>query len=260
MREDTVQFFHHDGFRLAFREEGQGEPVLLIHGFASSGRINWVAPGWFRILADAGYRAVAIDNRGHGNSDKSHDPAVYTPELMADDAAALLHHLGIEKAHVMGYSMGTRISAFMALRVPQMIHTAIFAGLGIGMVRGAGDWQSVAEALLAEDPATIINPRGLMFRKFADNTKSDRRALTACVMTSKKELTSNEIHRIIQPVLVAVGTKDKIAGEPQPLAALLPRGEVLVIPDRDHMLTVGDKVYKRGVLEFLRRYPINQTC
>jgi len=254
--ENNVQFFHHDGFRLAFQEEGRGEPILLIHGFASSIMVNWIAPGWFKTLVDAGYRVIAIDNRGHGHSDKSYNPAVYTPELMADDAAALLHHLGIRKAHVMGYSMGARITAFMALRVPQMVHAAVFGGLGIGMVTGAGDWETVAEALLAEDPATIVDPRGLMFRKFADNTKSDRKALAACVITSKKELAADEVCRIIQPVLVAVGTKDAIAGEPQPLAALLPHGEVLVIPDRDHMLAVGDKVYKKGVLAFLERHLI----
>lgn len=259
MSADNIQFFYHDGFRLAFQEEGQGEPVLLIHGFASSVYVNWVAPGWFRTLVDAGYRVIAIDNRGHGNTDKSYDPAVYMPELMADDAAALLRHLGVGKAHVMGYSMGARISAFMALRVSQMVHTAIFGGLGIGMVTGAGDWETVAEALQVEDPATIVDPRGLMFRKFADNTKSDRKALAACVVTSKKELMADEVRRITRPVLVAVGAKDTIAGEPQPLAALLPRGEILVIPDRDHMLAVGDKVYKKGVLEFLGRYPICQA-
>jgi len=251
-----MEFFNHDGFRLAFQEEGQGAPVLLIHGFASSSRINWVSPGWFKTLTEAGYRVIAIDNRGHGNSDKSYDPAVYTPELMADDAAALLSHLGLEKAHVMGYSMGARISAYMALRHPHRVYTAVFGGLGIGMVTGAGDWQSVQKALLADDPATINDARGLMFRKFADNAKSDRKALAACVMTSKKELTAEEISRIKQPVLVAVGTRDEIAGEPQPLAALLPNGESLVIPDRDHMLAVGDKTYKNGVMKFLERHPM----
>lgn len=251
-----MDFFYRDGFRLAYQVEGQGAPVLLIHGFASSSRINWVSTGWFKTLTEAGYRVIALDNRGHGNSDKSYDPAVYTPELMADDAAALLSHMGIEKAHVMGYSMGARISAYMALRHPHRIHTAVFGGLGIGMVTGAGDWQSVQKALLADDPATINDARGLMFRKFADNAKSDRKALAACVMTSKKELTAEEVSRIKQPVLVAVGTRDEIAGEPQPLAALLPKGESLVIPDRDHMLAVGDKIYKNGVIQFLERYPM----
>ncbi|AQS41712.1 MAG: Hydrolase or acyltransferase [Candidatus Tokpelaia hoelldobleri] len=259
MGAETVQFFEHDGFKLGYREEGQGEPVLLVHGFASSSQVNWLSPGWFRTLAEAGYRVIAIDDRGHGHSDKSYELADYTPEKMADDATALLDHLGIGRAHVMGYSMGARIAAFMALRVPDRVHTLVFGGLGIGMVTGAGHWEPVREALLAEDAAAIDNPRGQMFRKFADNTKSDRRALAACVIASKKELTEDEVRRINQPALVAVGERDDIAGAPQPLVALLPQGEALVIPGRDHMLSVGDKVYKKAVVEFLQRHPFNPS-
>ena len=256
MSAEDVQYFNHDGFRLAFREEGEGEPILLIHGFASSSNVNWYAPGWFRVLNEAGYRVIAIDNRGHGFSDKSHDPAVYTPEAMAGDAAALLEHLGIQKAQVMGYSMGARISAYMCLLHGSFVNSVIFGGLGIGMVTGAGNWEPVAEALLADDISQITNPRGLMFRKFADRTKSDKKALAACVITSKKELTAAEVHAIRQPALVAVGTLDEISGEAEPLAALLPKGETLIIPNRDHMLAVGDSVYKKGVIDFLSRHPI----
>lgn len=254
MRAEDVQFFEHDGFRLAYREEGQGEPVLLIHGFASSAYINWYATGWFRFLNEAGYRVIAIDNRGHGDSDKSHDASFYTPEAMAGDAVALLDHLGLSKAHIMGYSMGARISAFISFMFPTYVHDVVFGGLGIGMVTGAGNWEPVAEALLATDVSEIKNSRGLMFREFADKTKSDKKALAACVITSKKELTVEQVRSIKQPVLVAVGSLDTIGGEASPLAALLPDGEALVIPNRDHMLAVGDKVYKKGVLDFLTRH------
>lgn len=256
MNIEDVNFFEHDGFRLSYREEGEGQPILLIHGFASSSYINWYATGWFRVLTEAGYRVIAIDNRGHGASDKSHDPAVYTPEAMAGDAGALLQHLNIPKAHVMGYSMGARISAFMSILHPAYVQSVIFGGLGIGMVTGAGNWEPVAEALLADNVADIKTARGLMFRNFADKTKSDRVALAACVITSKKELTVEQMRAIKQPALVAVGSLDEIGGEAAPLAALLPHGEALTIPDRDHMLAVGDKIYKKGVLEFLSKHPI----
>ncbi|WP_074380692.1 alpha/beta fold hydrolase [Bartonella doshiae] len=256
MTAEDIHFFEYDGLRFAYREEGQGVPILLIHGFGSSARVNWYATGWFRTLTEAGYRVIALDNRGHGDSIKSYDPSFYTPQAMAGDAVKLLQHLKLSKVHVMGYSMGARISAFMALLHPTYVYSVIFGGLGIGMVTGAGDWQPVAEALLAEDISTITNPRGLMFRKFADQTKSDRRALAACIMTSKRELTASEVYKIKQPALVAVGTLDEIGGEAEPLAALLPQGEALLIPDRDHMLAVGDKIYKKGVIDFLSRYPL----
>ncbi|WP_412057929.1 alpha/beta fold hydrolase [Bartonella sp. DGB2] len=257
MTAETVYYFESGGARLAYRQEGRGVPILLIHGFASSSYINWYATGWFRILTEAGYRVIALDNRGHGLSDKSYDPHVYRPESMANDACALLDHLGLEKACIMGYSMGARIAAFMALLFPARVHSVIFGGLGIGMITGAGDWQSVQQALLAQDPTTITDPRGLMFRKFADQTKSDKRALSACIMTSKKQLTAQEVYRITQPALVAVGTKDEIAGDAESLVALLPHGVCLSIPGRDHMLAVGDKTYKAGVLEFLACHPFS---
>lgn len=251
-----IEYFEHDGLRLAYRQDGEGDPILLIHGFASSSLVNWVSPGWFRTLTEAGYRVIAIDNRGHGFSAKSHDAADYTPSAMASDAAALLDHLGIEKAHVMGYSMGARITAFLTIEHPERVHSAVFGGLGIGMVTGAGDWEPIGEALLAEDPSTITHPRGMMFRKFADQTKSDRIALAACVITSKELVSTEAIARIMQPVLVAVGTSDDIAGSAKELADMLPNGQALDIPDRDHMLAVGDKVYKKGVLAFLKENPL----
>lgn len=248
--------FTHQNMRIAFVDEGEGDPVLLIHGFASSSHVNWIQPGWVKTLVDAGYRVIALDNRGHGQSTKSHDPADYEPALMAGDAAALLDHLGIGEAHVMGYSMGARITAFMLLNHPARVHSAVFGGLGIGLVEGVGDWDPIAAALLVEDPATIPDARGRMFRAFADRTRSDRVALAACIRASRQELTEAEIGRIEQPVLVAVGTRDDIGGSPHRLAALLPHGHALDIPDRDHMLAVGDRVFKAGVLEFLKEYPL----
>ena len=245
--------FTHDNLNLAYFDEGNpaGEPVLLIHGFASSKTVNWIGPGWLKTLADEGYRVIAIDNRGHGDSDKPHDTEAYVPEKMAGDAVALLQHLDIPSAHVMGYSMGGRISAFMALAAPQAVRSLILGGLGIAMVEGIGGWEGIAEALLADSVDTVTEPRPRAFRTFADQTGSDRIALAACIKSSRKKLTREQAGRIEAPALIAVGTKDDIAGSPQPLAALMPHAKVLEIPDRDHMLAVGDRVFKQGVLEFL---------
>jgi pimeloyl-ACP methyl ester carboxylesterase len=251
-----MQFFDHDGFDLAFVDQGDGEPVLLIHGFASSHKVNWVTPGWVKTLTEAGYRAIAFDNRGHGASSKSYEPEDYRAQKMAGDAAALLDHLGIPRAHVMGYSMGARIAAFMALDYPEKVATLILGGLGEGMVKGVGDWDPIADALLADDPASVTHPRGRMFRTFADQTKSDRRALAACIQTSRDLIGADEIAGIYQPTLVAVGTKDDIAGSPAALADLMPHGEAFAIQGRDHMLSVGDRTFKKRVLEFLREHPI----
>ncbi len=246
-----MQHFMHDGFDIAYLDRGEGDPVLLIHGFASNARVNWDGPGWFSTLNAAGYRAIALDNRGHGSSSKSHESADHTPSKMASDAAALLAHLGIGKAHVMGYSMGARISAFLALEHPKLVKSLIMGGLGIGLVEGVGDWDPIADALLTDDPATITHARGLMFRKFADQTKSDRLALAACIQTSRVLVTREQAARITQPAFIGVGTKDDIAGDPFALAKLMPNAKAFAIEGRDHMLAVGDRTFKAAVLEFL---------
>ncbi|WP_265518782.1 alpha/beta fold hydrolase [Nitratireductor luteus] len=249
-------FFNPDGFELAFIDEGEGDPILLIHGFASTHFVNWVSPGWVKTLRDAGYRVVALDNRGHGRSTKSHEPADYVPAKMASDAAALLDHLEIGRAHVMGYSMGARIAAFLARAKPERVGGLVFGGLGAGMVEGVGAWDAIADALLAEDPAAIEGERPRMFRAFADQTKSDRKALAACISTSRELLSPTQIAEIDRPVLVAVGTADDIAGDPEVLADMLPRGEAFAISGRDHMLSVGDRRFKERVLAFLQENPL----
>jgi len=251
-----MQSFSHDGFDIAFIDEGEGDPILLIHGFASNHFVNWVSPGWTKTLREAGYRVVALDNRGHGRSSRSYDPADYTPPRMASDAVALLDRLDIGRAHLFGYSMGARLAAFVALQAPEKVATLIFGGLGIGMVEGVGEWDVIADALSAEDPGAVTDARGQMFRKFADQTRSDRHALAACIATSRELLSAEQVAQIGQPTLVAVGTKDDIGGSPERLAELMPNAVAFAVEGRDHMLSVGDRTFKTRVLEFLKENPL----
>jgi pimeloyl-ACP methyl ester carboxylesterase len=250
-----VQKFQHDGVEIAFLDEGEGEPVVLVHGFASNAVFNWVQPGWMTTLTRAGYRAIALDNRGHGQSTKLYDPPAYHSALMAEDVRALLDHLGLPRADVIGYSMGSRITAFLALAHPARVRSAVLGGLGIHLVEGAGLPESIAGALEAPSPAAVTDPKARGFRLFAAQTKSDLKALAACIRGSRQTLAREQVATIQQPVLVAVGSMDEIAGSPHELAALLPHGRALEIPGRDHMLAVGDRVFKQGVLAFLASRP-----
>jgi len=247
--------FSHGPVELAYLDEGEGEPIVLVHGFASSKEVNWVQPGWFSTLKGAGRRVIALDNRGHGASTKLYEPAEYHTERMAQDVHALLDHLDIGRADVMGYSMGARITAFLSKVHPERVRAAVFGGLGMHLVDGVGLPESIAEALEAPSLADVSDPQGRTFRAFADQTKSDRRALAACIRGSRQVLSREEAAGIKVPVLVAVGTKDEIAGSPDELAAIIPGAQALPIPDRDHMLAVGDKVFKAGVLKFLEERP-----
>jgi pimeloyl-ACP methyl ester carboxylesterase len=250
-----VPIFQSDDAELHYLDEGSGEPVLLIHGFASNIAVNWVDTGWVRTLMHAGFRAIAIDNRGHGLSEKLYDPSRYSAPTMAEDARRLLDHLAIARADVMGYSMGARITAFLTLAHPSRVRSAIFAGLGINMVRGMAGTGPIARALEAPSIDEVTNPTARTFRAFAEQTRSDLKALAACIRSSRDPITAEAVGRIACPVLVAVGAKDVIGGSARDLAALIPGAEALEIPDRDHMKVVGDRAYKDGVLEFLSRRP-----
>ncbi len=235
--------FKNGDVEIAYLDEGEGEPIVLVHGFASTKEVNWVQPGWVSTLNRAGRRTVALDNRGHGASSKLYDPVAYHSAAMADDVRALLDHLKIARADIMGYSMGARIAAFLAVKHADRVRSAILGGLGIRLVEGVGLPESIAEALDAASLDDINDPTGRVFRAFAEQTKSDLRALAACIRGSRQTLTREAVAAKRAPVLVAVGTKDLVAGSAQ----------ALDIPDRDHMLAVGDKVFKAGVIDFLNQ-------
>ena len=247
--------FSHDGVEIAFLDQGEGDPIVLVHGFASNKEANWVTPGWLATLTGAKRRAIALDNRGHGASTKLYDPAAYHSRLMAEDVRALLDHLGLPRADVMGYSMGARITAYLALAHPDRVRAAVLGGLGSQLVDGVGLPETLAEGLEAPNLGAVTDPTARMFRSFAEQTRSDLRALAACLRGSRQTLSRAEVARIAVPLLVAVGSKDAVAGSPQELAALIPGARALTIPNRDHMLAVGDKVYKAGVLDFLAQRP-----
>jgi pimeloyl-ACP methyl ester carboxylesterase len=243
--------FHNGAVEIAYLDEGEGDPILLVHGFASTKNVNWVYPTWVSELRKAGRRVIALDNRGHGDSAKLYDASAYEIATMAGDIVALMDHLDIGRADVMGYSLGSRMAAVLALSQPARLRSAIFGGIGIGLIEGGGPGENVAEALEAESLDDVTDPVGRTFRAFADQTRSDRRALAACLRGSRRLMTRDEAARIAVPALIAVGTSDEIAGSAEALGKIIPGSQVLNIPNRDHMRAVGDKVYKAGVLDFL---------
>jgi pimeloyl-ACP methyl ester carboxylesterase len=249
-----VLTFASDGVEIAFIDEGLegSDPVLLIHGFASNVATNWVDTGWVKTLTAAGRRVIAYDNRGHGNSAKLYATEDYGAPLMAEDARRLLDHLKIERADVMGYSMGARISAFLALAHPQRVRSLVFGGLGLNMVRGVAGTGPVARALEASSIDEVKNPTARTFRAFAEQTGSDLKALAACIRSSRAPITAEDLARVQCPVLVVVGADDVIGGSAAALAELIPGARAIEIAGRDHMKAVGDRAYKEAVVSFLK--------
>ena len=250
-----MQHFSSRGVDIAYSLEGEGDPILLIHGFASNSAVNWRSTGWIDTLTKAGCGAIAMDVRGHGASAKLTDPGQYHLATLAADAAALVDHLGLGRVDVMGYSMGARIGVMLALDHPDKVRSLVIGGMGLGLVAGIGGEDDIVAALEAESIAAVKTPVGRGYRKFAELTRSDLPSLAACMRVQREVVPRERLAELSMPVLVAVGTRDEVAGSAAGLAALIPGAQVLDIPGRDHMLATGDKVFKAGVLDFLARGP-----
>lgn len=247
--------FKNGPVELFYLDQGVGDPVVLVHGFASNKEVNWLNPSWFGALNRAGFRVIALDLRGHGASTKLYDPNQYKTSIMAEDVRALLDHLALPRADLLGYSMGARISAFLTVLHPDRVRSTILGGVGVSLFEGRNFTDDIPAGLEAETLSADAPRAVRTFRAFAEQTKSDLKALAACMRGTAQNLPRAQLAGIKTPVLIAVGTKDTMAGDPRELSALIPGSQVVDIPERDHMLAVGDKVFKQAAVGFLERRP-----
>lgn len=237
---------------IAFEVAGEGPPIVLVHGFASSRRMNWRTPGWFETLTSAGRQVIAIDVRGHGESSKPHTIEAYDEGELAADIVRLLDHLGHETADVMGYSMGGFISLRLLHDAGHRVRRAVIAGLGDNYYgRGVVEANNIAAGLRAADAASVADAVPRQFRLFAQQGGNDLEALALCMTRKRHAFSAAELSAVNVPTLIVVGEKDTITGSPETLAAAIPGARVVSVPGRDHMTTVGDKFYKAAVLSFL---------
>lgn len=243
-----------DGVRIAYETVGSGPSVVLVHGFAASRVQNWKEPGWYETLTGAGYRVVAMDCRGHGDSDKPHEPSAYDHAIMAEDVAAVMEAASAAPAFLMGYSMGGFISMHVLMDHPDLVNKVVIGGVGGSyLARAFGPRDAIADALLIADKSKITDPVQRSFREFAEQSGKDREALAACMRANRRAFTAAELKQSQRPVLVVCGENDNLTGPPGPLADAFADGRAVMVPRRDHMTTVGDKVYKQAALEFFRQ-------
>ncbi|MEO8457890.1 MAG: alpha/beta hydrolase [Chloroflexota bacterium] len=245
--------FVSNGLKIHFTDEGAGPPILLIHGFASSLDGNWKLTGVIDALVKDGRRVIAIDNRGHGKSDKPLDPTVYGIDMMAADSIALLDHLGIEQADVMGYSMGGYITTNLITEHPKRFKTAIIGGAGERVITAEFDEVStqIADALDSDSGASD-HPVAKMFRIFAQSTGGNLKALAAVMRSSRPRVDRAKLADVRIPVFVIAGASDPLVGDPAKFAAAIPGAEVAVLPG-DHISVFGGHAYRDAVVAFLRK-------
>jgi pimeloyl-ACP methyl ester carboxylesterase len=259
-RNRSQTFTTFDGLAIAYEvwgpEDGRG-PVILNHGFAVDSRVNWFLTGIVDRLAKEGFTVVGVDARGHGRSDKPHDPDRYGEDTMARDVTALLDQLELTAVDVVGYSMGAIVSLVLAIDDPR-VRTLVVGGVGRAVVdlggldTGETSNLEIAEALVTDDPEVAKRPDVAKFRMLADLMGADRQALAAVARAARSGRL--DLDRIGARTLVVAGVDDPLAREPERLAAAIPGAEVQTVPG-DHLGAVGDPAFTATIVEFLQRGP-----
>lgn len=242
--------FDSDGVRLHYEVHGpeHGSPLVAVHGFASDYRLNWVGTRWQEALTSAGFRVYGLDCRGHGHSDKPHDPKAYAIETMAADVTRLMDHVEVAAASYVGYSMGARIGLQVVLDFPDRVQRAILGGLGsTGEITGS---EAIAEAFLRGEPTD--DPVAQTFYRFASaRPTNDLKALAACIKGLKPDMDPVRLSAVVTPILVVVGDRDELAPGAPELVELIASSRLVTIPDRDHLSAVPARDFKRAAIEFL---------
>jgi len=243
--------FDHAGVSIAYQVAGEGKPMLLVHGFAATAEDNWIRTGWVQAITRARRQAITFDLRGHGASTKLYDPNDYTVEKMAGDALALLDHLGLERASLMGYSMGAGIAMHLAAHHGDRFGIVVLGGVGAKMLEPGSAVGGVADALEAASADGISDPLARGFRLYAEGLGQDLKALAACARAPRGADRGASLGLIRNEVMVIAGARDDLAGDPGPLAARMADARAEIIPGTDHMFALANPMFKGAVMDFL---------
>jgi len=238
-----------DGQSIFYDDQGDGDSVMLLHGFVGDINIDWIRSGILDLLLDEGYRVIAFDARGHGLSDKPHELSAYENDALTKDAQALLDHLGIDRCMAVGFSMGARTALHLAAVDPR-VYAVVAMGLGEHTLQHRpGATGAVPEALLTDDPDSIEQETLRHYREMADAIHADRQAL-ASLMAAERTEVPQLVDEIKVPVLVVTGSDDVTAGDPATLASAL-ADATAVLTAGDHAGVKDQPVAHEAIVEFL---------
>jgi pimeloyl-ACP methyl ester carboxylesterase len=265
------QFFDSNGVRIRYIEQGMGEPVVLVHGYTGSIEMNWVAPKVFEELAK-NFRVIALDCRGHGKSDKPHDPKQYGQE-MALDVARLLDHLKIQKAHIVGYSMGALITAKLLTMKPKRFLAATLGGQG-AMLDPTDTEIKLFEQLAADIEkgsmrtlVSLISPKGqpmpseeVMKQAEASFLGGQDLAALAAVARSipNLKITDAQVAAIKVPTIAIIGSADPLIEGVNKLKKAMPTLKVVPVEGASHITAFGRPEFIQALQEFLKANSIKK--
>ena len=256
-----MPYFDNEGVKIHYEIEGTGPDLIMIHGFASNIENNWKQTNWIKTLKDEN-RLILMDCRGHGKSDKPTDSSQYG-DKMVEDIIKLMDHLSIEKANFFGYSMGSRLTLNLLLSEPKRVNCAILGGFVLPSLEDKQTtfrYQSVIDAFNAESIDQVKDLIGREFRRFAESTGADLKALAAVMMNYVKQpedllTTPRRIKKVLRKITVrimtVVGSDDFLPGDKALFAKLVPKACHFQIQGRDHLTVVPDRKFHMVVKAFL---------
>ena len=241
-----------DGIALAYREMGEGRPLVLIHGYFSTALVNWVRYGHAATIAAHGYRVIMPDLRGHGDSAKPHAAAAYPPDVLTDDGFALIHHLGLTEYDLGGYSLGGRTTLRMLVRGAAP-GRAIVAGMGLEGILQTGGRSGYFRRVLTNLGGFERGSLEWMTEAFLNTVGGDPVALLH-VLDTFVDTPRADLAKIETSTLVLTGADDNDNGSAEALAAALPNGKYVSIPG-NHMSAVTKPELGLAIAAFLGRIP-----
>ena len=248
------------GVPIAYEDQGEGDAVVLVHGFAASVKENWERSGWISMLVRARRRVVALDLRGHGQSAKFYEPGAYSFDVFAGDVVALVEHLQLKKPDLIGFSLGARVVLQCLLSRPEKFLLGALCGVGELLLdpKSDRDPEGFAKALEAPSADGIGDDMARRFRLFAEGQGQDLRALAAVsrgLNAHPRLWTKGELGTITHETLVVAGTADDLAGAPEPLARAFSNAKGVRVPGCGHMDCLIQPMFKGAVMDFLAGMP-----
>jgi pimeloyl-ACP methyl ester carboxylesterase len=241
-------FTARDGQQLAFRETGAGRPLVLIHGYFSNAWTNWIRYGHAALLADAGFRVIMPDLRGHGDSAKPHDPAAYPPDVLADDGFALIAHLGLDDYDLGGYSLGARTTMRMLAKGASP-RRAIMAGMGLNGILHTQKRGTFFRKVLTNLGSFQRGTSEWMTEAFLKTTNGDPQALLL-ILETFVDTPLEAVQALTTPTLVVAGAEDDDNGSASELAEMMSDGRFVEIPG-NHMTAVVKPELGEAIRDFL---------
>ncbi len=248
MSQEPHFFTASGGTRLAYRDMGQGRPVVMLHGLFSNGTVNWIKYGHAQKLVDAGFRAIVADLRAHGDSDAPHDPAAYPDDVLARDAAELIAHLGLDNFDLVGFSLGSRTSvrAVIGGLKPRRL---VLGGMGLEGLAGWTKRSAFFQRAIAEFDTSKRGEDTWLAIQFMKTMNVDRVA-AAQLLCTFTDTPPEALAAVTMPTLLVCGEQDQDNGSATRLRDTLPDARLVEVPGT-HMSSVTEAAMGQAIAEFL---------